>query len=165
MTIQEARQLVDTIKWKYAKSYSKTFPHYYTKRSLLNNDQLYEDFIEHIRENSKLKTFYSKQYLYYELDGYEYWEMGRPKKAVQIINKAKINDNAKYRKYKIGSNDREILLSKLKQRDKYLETLLLKELKTAKDIIQIDFLLNSVRRIDGGGKNIIDHSKIEIRYE
>lgn len=165
MQTEVAIEFLNQLNWKYAKSYSKTFPHYYAKKDDVENKELWVKFVQFMRKNATIKTFYSKEYLYYELDGYEYWEMGRPARAVKIINKAKINDNARYRKYKTCETNEKILKEKLEQRDIYLEELLSKPNKTDKDLRQINFLLDTVRKIDGGGKNIIDHSSINIRYE
>jgi phosphoribosyl-AMP cyclohydrolase len=165
ITEEDAKNFINNLNWEYAKSYSKTFPHYYTKKDDAKDKELWVKFIKYMRHHAVIKTFYSKEYLYYELDDYEYWEMGRPAMAVQIINKAKINDKAKYRKYKTSITNEKILKNKLEQRDMYLEELLCKTDKSINDIKQINFLLDTVRKIDGGGKNIIDHSSLNIIYE
>jgi hypothetical protein len=149
--------------WTYAKSYSKTFPHYYTTRIKVNNDKLFEESIKFMRYHSKIKTFNKKQYLYYEHDGFEYWEMGRPLKAIQVLNKAKIDDTKKYRFPEPLINDKEILLKKLIDRDNYLDYLLNKKFRTIEEENEIESLLCSKRRILGGGKNIIDHSSQNVK--
>lgn len=164
MNKTEALNFVNNANWVYAKSYSKTFPHFYTTRDR-NDEKQFEEFLYYIRENSILKKFYSKEYLYLELDGYEYWEMGRPIKAVQVLNRAKINDDAKYRFPAPPKENEAILKEKLKIRDDYVDNLLSKKEKTEKDVLQLKFLLDNKRRIHGGGKNIIDNSKLKIRYE
>lgn len=148
----------------YAKSYDKTFPHYYTTKDRCNDIDFIK-FLQIVRKYGVLKSFYKKQYLYLELDGYEYWEMGRPIKAVQVLNKALINDDAKYRKYYVDANDELLLKSKLMIRDKYLDCLLNKNHITLLDQKKINFLLDNQRRIHGGGKNIIDNANQKIRYE
>ena len=148
----------------YAKSYSKTFPHYYTTRNRC--DEFYfELFLKTIREYGNVKSFFSNQYVYLELDGFEYWEMGRPINCVQVLNKAPINDLAYYRKKRVSSEDEKILKAKLNMRECYIQELINKKDKTEKDHNQLEFLFNTTRRIHGGGKNIIDHSKIDVRYE
>lgn len=158
-------EILNNTLWKNAVSYQNTFPHTYTTRKLFNNDKLFEDFIRIIRIYGKAKSFYKKQYIYLEIGDYEYWEMGRPIKAVQVLNKALIDDNKEYR-FPAPTEDEETLLKmKLNDREIYFAGLLNKENKTDKDKRQIDFLMNSERRIYGGGKNIIDHSNINVRYE
>lgn len=163
MNLEQSKIWIKQQEFVYAKSYAQTLPHHYTTRDRCN-EQKFEAFIKLIRQHGKIKAFYKKQYLYLELDEYEYWEMGRPLKAVQVLNRALINDKANYRK-PVLKQDEEILKEKLSKRDNYLESLLCKSNKTDKDNQQINFLMNSERRIHGGGKNIIDHSTIEVRYE
>ena len=164
MTLEEAAVWVSEQEFVYAKSYAKTLPHHYTTRDRCNVEE-FEAFLSLIRHHGKLKPFYKKQYMYLELDDYEYWEMGRPLKAVQVLNRAKIDDTAHYRKVQPNQYDEEILRSKLILRDLYLSALLLVESKSEKDEREVRFLLDNQRRIHGGGKNIIDHSTIEVRYE
>lgn len=164
MTLDEAKEWVDRQEFVYAKSYAQTLPHHYTTRDRCDEKE-FEQFLSLVRIHGKLKPFYKKQYLYLELGEYEYWEMGRPIKAVQVLNRAKIDDSAKYRSIKPSQYDESILKNKLNIRELYLNALLLKKTKTDVDERQIKFLLDNRRRIHGGGKNIIDHSNIEVRYE
>lgn len=164
ITLEEAEEWIEKQEFVYAKSYSKTFPHFYTTRSRC--DEFYfEQFIRLIREHGIVKGFFEKQYVYLELDGFEYWEMGRPINCVQVLNKAPINDLAYYRKKRVSSEDGKILKAKLNMRECYIQQLINKKDKTEKDHNQLEFLFNTTRRIHGGGKNIIDHSKIDVRYE
>jgi hypothetical protein len=163
MTLQECKQWIEKQNFVEAKSYAKTFPHYYTLREWCDELE-FEEFIRCIRTYGKLKQFHKKQYLYLEINSFEYWEMGRPIKAVQVLNKAIINDFAKYR-INANPDDEALLKSKLQDREYYLENLLNKDIKTDTDIKQISFLMNTTRKIHGGGKNIIDNAKIKITYE
>lgn len=164
MTIDEAQVWIKQQEFVYAKSYSLTFPHFYTTRDRCD-EQKFEEFISLIRNKGKLKTFHRKQYLYLEIGEYEYWEMGRPLQCVQVLNKAKINDGAMYR-YPTPTHQEELLLkAKLIKRDLYLQCLLDTPDKTEDQMRQVAFLMNTTRRKDGGGKNIIDHSNQIIRYE
>ena len=164
MNIEEAKIWIAKQEFVNAKSYEKTYPHCYTTRSRCDENE-FMAFLWLIRYNGKLKTFYSKQYIYLELDDYEYWEMGRPIPAVQVLNRAIINDNAKYRKPFPTKEEETILKTTLLQREIELECLLNKTNKTEEDNRKIKFLMNSERRINGGGKNIIDHFKIKTKYE
>lgn len=159
MNITEAREFLQSAPWIYAKSYSESFPHYYTTRDRVRDDQAFESFIEFMRDNAKIKSFYSKQYLYFEDGGFEYWEMGRPKKAVQVINKALIDDTKKYRYPEPQNQDGEILLNRLKERDKYLDWLSAIPGKTMAQVDEYNFLMNSERK----SPNIMDHSRKPFR--
>jgi hypothetical protein len=118
-----------------------------------------------IRDFGIVKSFYDKQYVYLELDGYEYWEMGRPIAAVQVLNRATINDEAKYRFPKPTPMQSNQLKATLLKREIEVRCLIEKQDKTQQEKSMLQFALNSERRIHGGGKNIIDNAKINIRYE
>jgi hypothetical protein len=165
MTQEEAQQWIDAQQWINAKSYSATFPHVYITRSKCTHVDLFEPFLHYLREHSKLKTFFKKQYLYLEMNGFELWEMGRPIPSIEVINKAPIDDNASYRSPQVNLDDEAILKKKLADREKFLSDLMAKNTHSDIEKRQIAFLLNNERRIHGGGKNIIDHSSIGVRYE
>lgn len=164
ITLLDAEIWIEKQEFVYAKSYSKTFPHFYTTRSRCDEFE-FEQFIRLIREYGIVKGFFGKQYVYLELNGYEYWEMGRPIKCVQVLNKCKINDEAFYRNIKPTEAEKIELKAKLNMRECYLETIMNKREHSITDLKQIEFLLNTTRRIHGGGKNIIDHSNVKVRYE
>lgn len=164
MDRDELNKVLDSINWTYAKSYSKTFPHYYTTKDKFNNNELFEKIIYYIREYSTLKRFNQKQYLYYEGNEFEYWEMGRPLKAVQVLNKALIKDDAAYRLPIPDQTLKLKLITTLKDRDDYVEFLMNKN-RNEKEERELNLLLCTIRRINGGGKNIIDHSRMIFRRE
>lgn len=164
MTKEEAELWVSKQNWVYAKSYASTYPHHYTTRNRCDEFE-FEQFLWLIRNDGKLKTFNSKQYIYLELGEYEYWEMGRPIKAVQVLNRALIDDTKPYRYPKPSDKEELTIKAKMNMRDAHLECLLLRQERTEEHERQLKFLLDSQRRIHGGGKNIIDHSSIKVRYE
>lgn len=122
MNRKEAEQFVADSEWVYAKSYSSTFPHEYTTRDRVKDDQRFDDFIRYIRDNAILKSFFNKVYLYCEIGEWEYWEMGRPIKTVVVINRAKIDDTKDYRK-KAVADSKGIILDRMDKREKRLEYL------------------------------------------
>lgn len=165
MNLQEAAEWAASQEWVYARSYSKTFPHYYTTRSRCKSAKDFEAFLWCIRRNGRLKQFFKKQYIYLELSGLEFWEMGRPIPAVQVLNKAPINDAASYRNPPPSPEEDRLLKQKLKDREVFLAALLRKDSPSEREQKQIKFLMDSQRRVHGGGKNIVDHSSLTIRYE
>ena len=165
MDLNEVREFLNSQKWTNAKSYEATYPHFYLNRNNSTDASRFITVIEYIRANGIVKSFHSKQYIYLEIDGFEYWDMGRPSITTIILNKAKINDDAKYRKPKVSIENCNLLRNKIISRDRYLYSLLDKEMKTEQDIRQIKFLLDTNRRIEGGGKNIIDNFNQTIIYE
>lgn len=165
MNIEEAKEFLIDQEFTFAKSYADTFPHTYLQRKKCNNEDKYEMFLSLIRSKGIVYTFFSKQYVYLEIDGFVYWEVGRPIKCVQVLNKAPKETLVKNNQ-KIAYKDiAKELLDKLKHREQYLDNLLKKESPTEVDLMQIEFLTDTQRRIHGGGKNIIDNYKIEVRYE
>lgn len=165
MNIREARCFLNEQEFIFAKSYSETFPHSYLQRRKATDESGFENFIRIIRSRGSVYSFFKKQYVYLEIDGFVYWEMGRPVPCVQVLNKAPFESLNVNKQTLVDTDVSFILLSKLNQREEYLSTLLKKELKTDQDLRQIDFLMDTRRRIHGGGKNIIDNYKTEIIYE
>lgn len=165
MTLQEVEHWLDKQSWTFAESYAKTFPHWYISKNTIDDKESFVSIIKYIRRNGVVKHFHSKQYIYLEVGKYEYWDMGRPDRATIILNKAIIEENKKYRYRKVNKEDEETLKKKIIQRDDYLETLLSKNTLTEFEEKHLTFLMNTTRKIHGGGKNIIDHSKINVVYE
>ena len=161
MNYKKARNIIKNVKWTFAKTYADTYPHEYTLRDRFDDNQLFNDLIAFIREEGKIKNFNKRHFLYLELDGREYWEMGRPLRAVKVLNRAGIDDsqNFRHKQPQPTKKDREKLHETLKQRDYYVDYLLAKKNKTEEDKIKLKYLLNSSR----WSKNIIDHSKITPR--
>ena len=160
MNYKEVKQVIEAVEWTFAKTYADSYPHEYTLRERVGDDELFDDLIRFMREKAKIKNFYGKQYLYFELDGKEYWEMGRPTRAVKVLNRAPIDDSKEYRSEypKPTEKDKERLLEKLKQRDRYVEYLLDKNNRTNHEEVQLKYLLNSAQ----GSGNVIDHSKKKV---
>ena len=165
MTIEEATQFLSEQEFTFAKSYADTLPHYYLQRKKCTDEKQYEDLLHLIREAGKVYHFYSKQYIYLEIDGFVYWEMGRPIRCVQVLNKVSKQRLIDLKQKEANEEVTSTLKNKLRERELYLDSLLNKEVKTSKDIRQINFLMDTQRRIHGGGKNIIDNYKLDIRYE
>lgn len=165
MTTQEARHFLSQQEFTFAKSYAKTFPHTYLQRKRCTDEIMFERFIQLIRDKGTVYTFFLKQYIYLEIDGYVYWEMGRPIKCVQVLNRADKKSLYLNGQKIAPEHQASELKNKLAERERYLDKLLSKSPKTDNDIRQIEFLMNTERRIHGGGKNIIDNYQMDIRYE
>ena len=165
MTIEQAIQFISEQKFTFAQSYAKTLPHTYLQRRKCTDEILFEQFIQVIREKGAVYTFFQKQYIYLEIDEYVYWEMGRPIKCVQVLNRADKNSLHLNGQKLAPEHQASELKNKLAERERYLDNLLNKSQKTDRDIRQIEFLMNTERRIHGGGKNIIDNYQMDIRYE
>jgi hypothetical protein len=61
-------------------------PHYYIVKDDLSNDdkKLFDEFDEYIKMNGYSKKFYSKKYIYLNIDDYKYWVIDN------ILNREKI---------------------------------------------------------------------------
>jgi hypothetical protein len=165
MTIQEAKDWISKQEFKFANSYAKTYPHSYLHKDKADDKQKFVDFLKLIRKEGVVYTFLQKQYVYLHIEDHIYWEVGRPIPSVIILNKAPVRTLQVNKQNLAYENIANELKTKLEKRELYLENLLAKEKKTNNDLNQINFLMNTTRRVDGGGKNIIDNYKINIRYE
>lgn len=165
MNIEMARAFISCNTFVFAKSYAKTYPHEYLQRNKCNDVQHYEEFIKLIRDIGKVYFFHSKQYIYLEIDKYVYWEMGRPIPCVQVLNRAAAISLIQNAQEEANAYITETLKNKLNERELYLQKLLCKDVKSEADNRQIQFLMNTERRIHGGGHNIIDNYLQSIKYE
>ena len=147
MNYKEVKRIIEAVEWTFAKTYADSYPHEYTLRERVGDDELFNDLIRFIRKEGKLKNFYERKIFYLEIDGREYWEMGRPTKAAKVLNRAGIDDNKEYRhKFpKPTEEEREHIYNCFKQRDYYVDYLLAKEGLSAKEMIELKYLLNSTR--------------------
>jgi len=70
---------VTSVKWQFAETYAKTWPHEYTIRQW--RPDLDDEFcrqVMFIRANGIKEPFYKAIRLYFYIDGYKYWAMGDP---------------------------------------------------------------------------------------
>jgi hypothetical protein len=91
--------------------------------------------------------------------------MGRPIPCVQVLNRAASVSLIENAQEEANGYITETLKNKLKERELYLRNLLSKDVKSESDYRQIKFLMNTERRIHGGGHNIIDNYLQSIKYE
>jgi len=74
-----ARAYIASVPWVWAKTYAKTFPHWYTVRDKMPEfDAEFCWFAQFIRDQGDPKPFFKKVHVYLELDGWKYWTMGCP---------------------------------------------------------------------------------------
>ena len=158
MDLEEARRFIEEHEWIYAKTYADTFPHEYTVRKKAKDNERFDLFIKFMRDNSKIKSFFKKEYLYCEIDGIEYWEMGRPISNVEVINRAPINDNADYRFPSPHKENWQKLYDALEEREKRVNELQAKEKKgeiTEKEGIELKkHFAYSDNKIDSSDKTM-----------
>lgn len=82
------REFIASRRWQFAKTMAH-IPHEYTVSDWIPWER--EDFeaaVMFIREHGYSSRFFSKTYLYYDVDGLQYWTMGAPVKETILINRA-----------------------------------------------------------------------------
>ena len=87
MTTDELSAFVHQATWTFAKTMSKT-PHEYTLRKDAKDESLFDRVVMHIREHGYRKTFNRREYIYFDIDGWQYWTMGSPLDQTILINRA-----------------------------------------------------------------------------
>ena len=95
MTLDEAKQYIQSVRWQYAKTYV-TAPHEYTVLDWKpETKQLMIDFADFILTNGYKEQFYSKTYTVLQIDEYKYWSMDFPTTNTNLINRTFIDDERK----------------------------------------------------------------------
>lgn len=92
----ELKDFIKNSKWVFAKTYAATWPHHYIVRDRVD-EALFIKLVEHIRQFGYEGRFYSKNYTYFEEDGYVYWTMGAPIEETTIINRCTRENTYEYR--------------------------------------------------------------------
>lgn len=91
MTLDEMRNYVESVPWKFAKTMAET-PHEYTlKKASPGREAQFEAVVMFIRTTGYKQKFGKTIYLYADLDGRQYWTMGAPLDQTILINRAFIN--------------------------------------------------------------------------
>ncbi len=157
------REFIKNVEWVWAKSYADTFPHYYTTRDRVGDDELFNAVLQYMREKGEIKSFFKFEHIYYGIDGWEYWEMGRPIKATVVLNRVEIAEGQVHRMRQPLPGAKERLLKKLNDREAYIEKLLSVPEEERTDIVKkhLERLLSSKTGCQKTMPNIIDHSDQE----
>jgi len=75
-------------RWQFAKTMA-AIPHEYTVAAWYPNQRAaFDEAVMFIREHGYEGRFFSKTYLYYDVDGLQYWTMGNPLPITKLINRA-----------------------------------------------------------------------------
>lgn len=89
MNDEKFRNYIKQVRWQFANSYAKTFPHEYTIREWkLDLEDEFIDIVNFIRANGYPEKFFNKIHIYYYLDGHKYWTMGDPIETTRVLNRA-----------------------------------------------------------------------------
>ena len=82
----EIKAFINSLEWRYAKSYATTWPHWYIVRKNVD-EGMFVKMVEYIRANGYDGRFYKQTNKYFDDDKYSYWTMGSPIKETEIINR------------------------------------------------------------------------------
>lgn len=95
MTLDEAKQYIQSVRWQYAKTYV-TAPHEYTVVDWKpETQQQMVDFADFILANGYKEQFYSKNFTVLQIDEYKYWSMDFPTTNTNLINRTFLDDDRK----------------------------------------------------------------------
>lgn len=95
MTLEEAKEYIESVRWQYAKTYV-TAPHEYTVLDWKpETKQQMIDFADFILANGYKEQFYSKTFSVFQIDEYKYWSMDFPTINTNLINRTFIDDERK----------------------------------------------------------------------
>lgn len=87
LTAEQATQALATARWTWAKTYSKTAPHYYTLRKHWQ-DADFERVVAAIYQYGQVRYWRGRPFRYFiPGDGNRYWTMGEPVKQTGGINR------------------------------------------------------------------------------
>lgn len=87
------RGFIASRSWREAKTYAETIPHSYTVRKGAG-DLEFEEAAAFIRQHGAPRRFGRRNFVYLELDGWEFWTMGAPLGDTTILNRQSVAQRA-----------------------------------------------------------------------
>ena len=81
------RGFIRARRWRFAKTMA-AIPHEYTVSEWHPDRAMFEEAAQFIRDEGYAKKFFSKTYMYYDVDEHQYWTMGSPIPETILINRA-----------------------------------------------------------------------------
>lgn len=87
MTEQEFVEFVKAHEWRFAKTMPQ-MPHCYVVKTECRSIDEFYNAVLYIRKHGKMRKFFRKGYVYYDMPPYTYWTMGNPLNITKIINRA-----------------------------------------------------------------------------
>lgn len=89
--IDRITSYIDSVEWKFAKTYANTAPHEYTIRKWNPNlDDMFVEMAQFIREWGYVEYFYRTPFRYFNFGELKYWTMNETIENTNIINRAMI---------------------------------------------------------------------------
>ncbi|MDL2238521.1 hypothetical protein LJC56_11980 [Christensenellaceae bacterium OttesenSCG-928-K19] len=90
MTLETIQKFISSQQWIFAKTMPQN-PHWYVCKDKLpstEDKQIFELFVQYIRDNGIAELYQGKKYICWYHEGYKYWTMGAPLENTIIINRA-----------------------------------------------------------------------------
>ena len=83
--LQSFKDFIASKTWTFAKTMPE-IPHYYVVRDYLSEaeKELFDAFVSFIKLKGYTAKFYTKDYTYFEIEGFKYWQDGN------ILNRAEL---------------------------------------------------------------------------
>lgn len=85
--VARMREFIRRNRWTFAKT-MPTAPHEYVVRQKVADDAGFDHFVTAIRRFGEPRRWGGRTYVYFRLDGHDYWTMGAPVDKTTIINRA-----------------------------------------------------------------------------
>lgn len=93
MNLKKAKDFINSIKWKYARTYPQS-PHEYSVLEWdKENKQNFIDFAKYIIKNGQDEYYYKKKFRVLIIDEYKYWTMDEDLEKTDLINRTYFDNN------------------------------------------------------------------------
>lgn len=91
-SVDDFRIFIRMRQWRFAKTMPQ-WPHEYTVRrhdDPAEDQKLFEEAVAFVRAHGEVRTFEptGSRYVYFDVDGQQYWTMGAPIHETTILNRA-----------------------------------------------------------------------------
>ena len=83
---KRAQRFIESQEWIFAKTMAD-IPHWYCLKRNCNDETEWDWFVRYMLENSVSGTFYGREYRYFYLGEYRYWEMDPTPEQCDLINR------------------------------------------------------------------------------
>jgi len=93
MTKEKLQQILEAAKYRYAYTMRSWCPHWYTLRKTWDDDKLFEECVQAIRDLGEVRPWPEGKpkywHTYFDAGEWSYWSMGAPLGETTLINRAR----------------------------------------------------------------------------
>ena len=99
ITPQQLRRILESVPYRFAYTYRKFCPHWYTLREAWNDDPLFDLVVQTIRDIGEVRPWPAPpkepkyHNAYFDAGNWTYWSMGAPIPETILINRARRYDS------------------------------------------------------------------------